>query len=182
MSLYRLLAFWGRLAAIGEQTVAFGCHFWPRGMRGRTENNRTNWKSEKRPKQGKHAGDWPSLALAVARLGRSDKPKGPTDAWNICFLKHTPNSMKKQKNQKNDDAKMKSWKICVFEIWHVFTQKRMAQRLDDYWCFILLKTNGKDVIKNCTTENKKNRKFSKNINKMTFWKPVRPNGTVITMV
>jgi len=79
-SLYRLLAFWGRLAAIGEQTVAFGCHFGPRGMLGRTENNRTNRKSEKSKKQGKHAGDWPSLALAVARLGRSDKPTGPTVA------------------------------------------------------------------------------------------------------
>ena len=79
-SLYRLLAFWGRLAAIGEQTVAFGCHFGPRGILGTTENHRTNRKSEKSKKQGKHAGNWPSLALAVARLGRSDKPKGPTDA------------------------------------------------------------------------------------------------------
>ena len=79
-SLYRLLAFWGRLAAIGEQTVAFGCHFGPRGILGTTENHRTNRKSEKSKKQGKHAGNWPSLALAVARLGRSDKPKGPTVA------------------------------------------------------------------------------------------------------
>ena len=106
-----------QLAAIGEQTVAFGCHFWPRGMLGRTENNRTNRKSEKSKKHGKHAGDWPSLALAVARLGRSDKPKGPTDAWNMCFLKHTPNSMKKLKRTQNDDAKMQRWKICVF--WHM---------------------------------------------------------------
>ena len=31
-------------------------------------------------KHGKHRRDWPSLALVIARLGRSDKPKGPTDA------------------------------------------------------------------------------------------------------
>ena len=42
----------------------------------------------------KHRRDWPSLALALARLGRSDKPKGPMDAWNMCFLKYTPKNMK----------------------------------------------------------------------------------------
>ena len=50
----------------------------------------------------------------TAGLGRSDKPKGPTVGWNKCFLKHTKNSMKKQKNRKNNDAKMKSWKLCDF--------------------------------------------------------------------
>jgi hypothetical protein len=158
--LYRLLAFWGRLAAIGEQTVAFGCHFGPRGILGTTENHRTNRKSEKSKKQGKHAGNWPSLALAVARLGRSDKPKGPTDAWNMCFLKHTPKNMKKQKKPKNDDAKMESWKICGF--WNVTRFLPKSGGLNRCTItVVLLKTIVKNVIKKGTTENKKNRKLTK---------------------
>ena len=119
------------------------------------------WLLNQVQQHGKHRGDWPSLALAVARLGRSDKPKGPTDRWNVYYLKHTPKNIKKQKNRKNDDAKMKSWKICV--LWNMTRFLPKNGRLNR-WAItgVLLKTSVKNVIKKGTTENKNNRKLSKN--------------------
>ena len=54
--------------------------------------------------------------------------------------------MKKQKNRKNDDAKMKSWKICVFLDMTRFLQKNGGL---NRWAMtgVLLKTSVKNVIK-----------------------------------
>ena len=72
--------------------------------------------------------------------------------------------MKKQKNRKNDDAKTKSWKICVFLDMTRFLQKNGGL---NRWAItgVLLKTSVKNVIKKGTTENKKKHEIIKKSSK-----------------
>ena len=71
--------------------------------------------------------------------------------------------------------------MCFLDYDTFFTKKRWAQRLDDYWCFIEIKRK-KNIMKNCTAENKKNMIFANIHQKNDVLETSKSNGTVITMV
>ena len=106
-------------------------------------------------KHRKHRVDWPSLALAVARLGRSNKPKGPrAQPHNMFFLKDIPNSMQKHKKK----TKTQKWKVGKYVFLKCVTFFTKSGGLNG--CMItavLLKTIDKYVIKKAQRKTRKTR-------------------------